>query len=206
MLKFFSEVHKSLFMFLQHVTSVCPNKPGVDVALAQERSTGGPGARLVPNPCRSPGAETVSGTFLGWRCPPASLLQKQPRGTGQARPWGSSGLMPSSAARARTRPRSSLSWGDAAQHFNSFIYTGVSDVEKQTINPTFIWLVFHCRILLCHRNTLAMNCNKCSAHSTLEWRINGFRQSKRSRLREEAEYVVSPPLFKEHTHLLRTNG
>lgn len=94
MLKFLSEVHKSLFMFLLHVTSVCLNKPGVDIALAQERSIDGAGAGLVPNPCRSPGAETISGTFLSWRCPPASLLQEQPQGT--ARP-GPGAAVPSAA-------------------------------------------------------------------------------------------------------------
>lgn len=209
MLKFFSEVHKSLFMFLQHVTSVCLNKPGVDIALAQERSICSPGAGLVPNPCRSPGAETISGTFLGWRCPPASLLQEQPQGT--ARPGPGAAVPPArgwchppgkGTATALVQPQ----LGHTAQQCSSFIYTGILEGEKHTINPTYIWLVFYCRIPLCHRNTLAMNCNKCSAHSSLEWRINGFRQSKRSWLREGAENVLRPPLFKEHTHSLRKNG
>lgn len=140
MLKFFSEAHKSLFMFLQHVTSVCLNKPGVDIALAQERSVGGPGAGLVPNPCRSPGAETISGTFLGWRCCPASLLQEQPQG--KARPGPGAALPPAagwadpSAWQGHGHSLGPASAGEIAQPFSSFIYTGVLQVEKQTINST----------------------------------------------------------------------
>lgn len=108
-LKFFSKAQKSLFMFLQHVISVCISKAGVDIALAQERAIDSAGAGLVPNPCRSPGAETILGTFLDWRCPPASLQQDQPWGICQARPLGGSascrGLMPSCTARTWTRPQ-----------------------------------------------------------------------------------------------------
>lgn len=113
MLKFFSEAHKSLFMFLQHVTSVCLNKPGVDIALAQEGSVGSPGAGLVPNLCRCwdyfrdiSRLEMLSCILAAGAAP----------GDGQARPWGSSASCRRLGwsicmARAWTQPRSSLSWG-----------------------------------------------------------------------------------------------
>lgn len=85
MLKLFS---KSPFVFLQHVISVHIKKQGLDMALAWERSTGGTGAGLVPNPCRSPCAKMISGTFLERRCPPASCLQGHPGDMlSQARGW-----------------------------------------------------------------------------------------------------------------------
>lgn len=48
--------------------------------------------------------------------------------------------------------------GDIQHNFSTllFIYTGILKVEKQPRNPTDIWLVFHLRIPLCHRNTIAM--------------------------------------------------
>lgn len=48
--------------------------------------------------------------------------------------------------------------GDIQHNFSTllFIYTGILKVEKQPRNPTDIWLVFHWRIPLCHRNTIAM--------------------------------------------------
>lgn len=123
-------------MFPQHIISVCINKPGVDIALAQVRSIASTGAGLVPNPCRSPGAETISGTFLDWRCPPASLLQDRPRGIRQARPSGSSAscrrLVPSSTARTRTWPQCILSLGRLNTTFRLFsLFTLVFKTTKK---------------------------------------------------------------------------
>lgn len=58
----------------QPVISICINKLGTDTALAQETAIGSAGAGPVPDPCRSPGAEIDSGTFLCRRCPPTPLL------------------------------------------------------------------------------------------------------------------------------------
>lgn len=205
MLKFFSEVHKSLFMFLQHVTSVCLNKPGVDIVLAQERSIGSAGAGLVPNPCRSPGAETISGTFLGWRCPPASLLQEQPQGIG--RPGPGAALAPAAILHSKGTDTASLQPGLGTHCTFQLFYLHCCFRSWKINNKPNIYLAgislqnpFVSQEHTCHE------LHKCSAHSSLEWRINGFRQSKRSWLKEEAEYMVRPALFKEHTHLLRTNG
>lgn len=85
-LKFLMKAPWSPFLFPQHFIPVHLNEPGVDIALARERAIGSTGAGPEPDPCRSPGAERNSGTFLDGRCPPVSFLQAVPQGCAEPGP------------------------------------------------------------------------------------------------------------------------
>lgn len=61
MLKLFSKVEKSSFVFLQRVISVHIKNPGLDIALAQEGSTGGQELGL----CQIPVGPHVPRRFQG---------------------------------------------------------------------------------------------------------------------------------------------
>lgn len=149
MLKLFSEAQKNPFMFPQHIVSVCINKPGVDIALAQEISIGSAGAGLVPNPCRSPGCRDNFRDISRLEMSSCILTAGPASGDTPSQALGQLCLLPQADAILHGKDMDVASEHPQAgetQHNISalfFIYAGILKVEKQPRNPTYIWLVFH---------------------------------------------------------------
>lgn len=105
----------------QHVITICINKLGMDTALAKETAIGSAGAGPVPDPCRSPGAEIDSGTFLS-EVSSHALAARAALGTALSQALGQLCLLyrrTAPAARAQAWPWCITRCGDSTRQLGS---------------------------------------------------------------------------------------